>query len=79
MRADILRWYGRGLKVEIEQNTLEGWVPQLAEGLPPGISGTFDYICIGRFAYQKGQDRWIERMRNEEMLPDASYLSANRN
>ncbi len=63
-RADILRFYGRGLNVEVEPNTLEGWVSQLAEGLPPGVTGPFDYICVGRFDYQKGQDRWIRRMKN---------------
>lgn len=66
-KADILRWYGRGLKVEIEPNTLEGWVPNPTDELPPGATGSFDYICIGRFDYQKGQDRWIERMKNEEL------------
>lgn len=66
-RADVLRFYGRGLKVEVEPNTLDGWVPQLAAGLPPGVTGSFDYICIGRFDYQKGQDLWIERMKNEEL------------
>lgn len=66
-RADVLRFYGRGLNVEVEPNTLEGWVPQLARDLPPGVTGPFDYICIGRFDYPKGQDRWIGRMRNEEL------------
>lgn len=66
-QADILRWYGHSLKVEVEPNSLKGWVPRLAEGLPPGATGSFDYICIGRFDYQKGQDRWIEKIKNEEL------------
>ena len=63
-RCDIRKWYGKGLRVDVEPNTLEGWVPQLAEGLPPGVTGPFDYICIGRFDYQKGQDLWVGKMRN---------------
>lgn len=67
-RADILRWYGKDLRVEVEPNTLDGWVPQLAAGLPPGVTGSFDYICIGRFDYQKGQDRWIRALRGGRTL-----------
>ena len=67
-RADILRWYGRRLNVVVEPNTLEGWVPQLAKGLPPGVTGSFDYICIGRFDYQKGQDRWIRAIRGRTLF-----------
>lgn len=59
-RADILRLYGRKLNVVVEPNTLDGWKPQLAENLPPGITGSFKYVFIGRFDYQKGQDRWIK-------------------
>lgn len=64
-RDDILRLYGRKLKVEIEPNTLDGWTPDLADALPDGIKGTFQYLCIGRFDYQKGQDRWIRGMKSE--------------
>lgn len=97
-RADILRLYGRGLRVEVEPNTLEGWeadnvysgvsdIRMTAEGrsLFAGegtrsithemgahavglearrqdeCSGTFQYICIGRFDYPKGQDRWVRK------------------
>lgn len=67
-KADILRWYGRGLKVEIEPNTLEGWVPNLTDELPPGATGSFDYICIGRFDYQKGQARWIRALRGRTLF-----------
>ena len=67
-RTDVLRFYGRGLNVEVEPNTLEGWVPQLADGLPSGVSGSFDYICIGRFDYQKGQDRWIRAIRGRTLF-----------
>lgn len=67
-RADILRFYGRGLNVEVEPNTLEGWTPNLAGGLPSGVTGQFDYICIGRFDYQKGQDRWICALRGRTLF-----------
>ena len=63
-RDDILRLYGRGLKVDVEPNTLDGWKPQFADGLPAGTEGPFEYLCIGRFDYQKGQDRWIRAMVN---------------
>lgn len=66
-RTDILRLYGRDLNVVVEPNTLDGWVPRLAEGLPPGVDGRFKYICIARFGYQKGQDRWI-RMQGERSM-----------
>ena len=65
-REDILRLYGRSLNVEVEPNTLEGWTPNLADGLPPGLQGPFDCICIGRFDYQKGQDRWIGEISKKE-------------
>jgi len=61
-KADILKLYGRSLKVEVEPNTLDGWVPKLSETLPSGIDGTFRYICIGRFDYPKGQDRLIRAL-----------------
>ena len=64
-RADVLRMYGRGLKVEVDPNTLDGWKPRLAETLPDGITGPFKYLCLGRFDYQKGQDRWIRGMKSE--------------
>lgn len=66
-KADIHKWYGRGLPVEVEPNTLEGWVPNLADGLPPELPGSFKYLVIGRLDYPKGQDRWIRRMKNEEL------------
>lgn len=65
-REDILRFYGRDLKVDVEPNTLDGWNPQLADGLPNGMSGPFRYVCIGRFDYQKGQDRWIREISKKE-------------
>lgn len=67
-RADVLRLYGKGLKVEVEPNTLDGWRPQLADGLPSGISGTFRYVCIGRFDYQKGQDRGLDNILCRKVL-----------
>ena len=66
-RDDILRLYGRGLRVDVEPNTLDGWTAEMADALPPGIEGSFKYLCIGRFNYQKGQDRWIGRIKNEEL------------
>ena len=66
-RDDILRLYGRGLRVEVEPNTLDGWAAELSDSLPAGIEGPFKYLCIGRFDYQKGQDRWIRRIKNEEL------------
>lgn len=63
-RTDILRLYGRGLNVVVEPNTLEGWVPHLADGLPPGVTGDFAYVCIGRFDFPKGQDCWIRQLAN---------------
>ena len=65
-RDDILRLYGRGLKVDVEPNTLDGRVATLADSLPAGIEGLFKYLCIGRFNYQKGQDRWIREIGNRE-------------
>ena len=65
-RDDILRLYGRDLKVDVEPNTLDGWVAKLSDSLPAGIEGPFKYLCIGRFDYQKGQDRWIRAIGNRE-------------
>ena len=62
-KTDIFRLYRKNLKVVIEPNNLDGWIPNLADGLPAGITGEFKYICIGRFNYQKGQDRWIRQIR----------------
>ena len=66
-QGDILRLYGRGLGVDVEPNTLDGWVAKLSDSLPVGIEGPFKYLCIGRFDYQKGQDRWIGRIKDEEL------------
>ena len=65
-RDDILRLYGRNLKVDVEPNTLDGWTAEMADAPPPGIEGPFKYLCIGRFNYQKGQDRWIRAIGNRE-------------
>ena len=65
-RDDILRLYGRGLRVDVEPNTLDGWVAKLSDSLPAGIEGPFKYLCIGRFDYPKGQDRWIGKIGNRE-------------
>ena len=65
-RDDILRLYGRGLRVDVEPNTLDGWVAEMSDSLPAGIEGPFKYLCIGRFDYQKGQDRWIGKIGNRE-------------
>jgi len=67
-RQDIFRLYGRDLKVCVEPNTLDGWQPMMAEGLPPGADGTFEYICIGRFSFPKGQDRWIRKIRGRTLF-----------
>ena len=61
-RDDILWLYGRNLKVDVEPNTLEGWTATLADSWPKGVQGPFKYLCIGRFDYQKGQDRWIRKI-----------------
>lgn len=66
-RDDILRLYGHDLKVDVEPNTLDGWNAAQVDALPVGIDGPFKYLCIGRFDYQKGQDRWIKRIKNEEL------------
>ena len=65
-RDDILRLYGRGLRVDVEPNTLDGWVAKLSDSLPAGIEGPFKYLCIGRFDYPKGQDRWIREISKKE-------------
>lgn len=65
-RDDILRLYGRGLKVDVEPNSLDGWKANTADSLPVGIDGPFAYLCIGRFDYQKGQDRWIRGIWNRD-------------
>ena len=67
-RDDILRLYGRGLRVEVEPNTLDGWAAELSDSLPAGIEGPFKYLCIGRFDYQKGQDRWIGEISKKEKV-----------
>ena len=61
-RDDILRLYGRNLKVDVEPNTLDGWTAEMADSWPEGIEGSFKYLCIGRFDYPKGQDRWIREI-----------------
>ena len=67
-RNDILKLYGNDLNVIVEPNTLEGWVEaRVARAvLSTAVAtdrevreGEFKYICIGRFDFQKGQDRWI--------------------
>ena len=67
-RGDILRFYGRDLKVDVEPNTLDGWTATLSDSWPVGIEGPFKYLCIGRFDYQKGQDRWIEEISKKEKV-----------
>lgn len=67
-RDDILRLYGRGLGVDVEPNTLDGWVAEMSDSLPFGIEGPFKYLCIGRFDYQKGQDRWIREISKKEKV-----------
>lgn len=60
--ADIRRLYGKDLKVVVEPNTLEGWVaPIMAEDFR---GERFDYVCIGRFNFQKGQDLLLKKMKN---------------
>lgn len=66
--SDILRLYGRGLKVDVEPITLDGWVAEMSDSLPAGIEGPFKYLCIGRFDYQKGQDRWIREISKKEKV-----------
>ena len=63
-RDDILRLYGQNLKVDVESNTLDGWTMETVDSPPAGIAGPFKYLCIGRFDYPKGQDRWIRRIGN---------------
>ena len=65
-RDDILLLYGQNMRVDVEPNTLEGWTAKMSDSLPAGIEGHFKYLCIGRFDYQKGQDRWIRRIGNRE-------------
>ena len=78
-RSDVLRWYGRGLNVEVEPNSLDGWTANTADSLPDGIVGPFKYLCIGRFDYQKGQDRWIRALRGRTLfIGDGPTLSACR-
>lgn len=77
-QRDIRRLYGRKLKVRIEPNTLDGWTPEWAEDLPPGVKGPFDAICIGRFDYQKGQDRLIRAMAGVEGARGARALAGAR-
>ena len=73
-RKDILKLYGEDLNVVVEPNTLEGWemarearaVPSTAVALDrEAAEGEFKYICIGRFDFQKGQDRWIRYIARE--------------
>jgi len=73
-RDDILRLYGQDLNVEIEPNTLDGWTPNLAKELPAGIRGPFEYLCIGRFDYQKGQDRLIRAVGHIPHPLDTSLI-----
>ena len=78
-RDDILRLYGRGLDVEVEPNSLDGWTANTADSLPDGIVGPFKYLCIGRFDYQKGQDRWIRALRGRTLfIGDGPTLAACR-
>lgn len=67
--VDVHRIYGRCLNVEIEPNTLAGWQFSPAEGVPEGVAGPFEYVFIGRFDFQKGQDLWLEHVveHQEEM------------
>ena len=65
-RDDILRLYGRNLRVDVEPNTLDGWTATLADLWPKGVEGPFKYLCIGRFDYPKGQDRWIREISKKE-------------
>lgn len=76
-RADILKLYGRSLRVELESDMLAGWEPVLADSLPPGVTGQFKYLYIGRFDYQKGQDRflrWFAAARQEPGQPSAARV-----
>ena len=66
-REDACRLYGCDLNVEVEPNTLDGWKGTLAEALPNGLEGPFAYLCVGRFDYPKGQDRWIRKIKNAEL------------
>lgn len=78
-RDDILRLYGRGLDVEVEPNSMDGWTANTADSLPDGIVGPFKYLCIGRFDYQKGQDRWIRALRGRTLfIGDGPTLAACR-
>ena len=65
-RDGVLRRYGQDLTVEVEQNTLDGWKVEPADSPPAGVKGPFGYLCVGRFDYPKGQDRWIRRIKKEE-------------
>ncbi|MGN0854729.1 MAG: glycosyltransferase [Kiritimatiellia bacterium] len=71
-RDDLRRWYGRELPIAVEPNSLSGWRPRLADRLPDGICGPFKYVCIARFDYQKGQDRWIRHLPQLRRAPDGS-------
>lgn len=75
----IMHLYGRNLPVTVESNTLEGWEPHLAENCPPGVVGPYEYLCIGRFSYQKGQDRWIRFLhKNYSYTAESSNQSSGR-
>jgi len=81
-REAVHRLYGSRLHVDVEANSLDGWTHHPAESLPDGLGGPFQYLCIGRFNYQKGQDRWIRAIRGKtlfvgdgEMLAECKALA----
>ena len=67
-REAVHRLYGSRLHVDVEANSLDGWTHHPAESLPDGLGGPFQYLCIGRFNYQKGQDRWIRAIRGKTLF-----------
>ena len=65
--ADIKRLYGEDLHVVVEPNTLGDWTPV---DMKCDYNGeTFEHVFIGRFNFQKGQDRWLRHLAEHPEVP----------
>ena len=51
----IRKTYGRNLDVRVEPNEIDEAELRSLDF----VEGSFAYVCIGRFDFQKGQDRWL--------------------